>query len=30
MQTKICSKCGIEKEVCEFYKHSKNPNIYRG
>lgn len=30
MQTKICSKCKIEKEVCEFYKHSKNPNIYRG
>ena len=30
MQTKICSKCQEEKEVCEFYKHSKNPNIYRG
>lgn len=30
METKICSKCKEEKEVCEFYKHSKNPNIYRG
>ena len=30
METKICSKCKIEKEVCEFYKHSRNPNIYRG
>jgi hypothetical protein len=30
MTTKICSKCKEEKEVCEFYKHSKNPNIYRG
>jgi hypothetical protein len=30
MGTKICSKCKEEKEVCEFYKHSKNPNIYRG
>ena len=30
MKTKICSKCREEKEVCEFYKHSKNPNIYRG
>lgn len=30
MEKKICSKCQKEKEVCEFYKHSKNPNIYRG
>jgi hypothetical protein len=30
MEKKICSKCQEEKEVCEFYKHSKNPNIYRG
>ena len=30
METKICSKCKEEKDVCEFYKHSKNPNIYRG
>ena len=29
METKICSKCKIEKEVCEFYKHNRNPNIYR-
>jgi hypothetical protein len=29
MGTKICSKCKEEKEVCEFYKHSKNPKIYR-
>lgn len=29
MEKKICSKCGIEKGVCEFYKNSKNPNIYR-
>jgi hypothetical protein len=30
MEKKICSKCKEEKEVCEFYRHSKNPNIYRG
>lgn len=30
MEKKICSKCKEEKEVCEFYKHSKTPNIYRG
>jgi len=30
METKICSKCKEEKKVCEFYKNSKNPNIYRG
>jgi hypothetical protein len=30
MEKKICSKCKLEKDVCEFYKHSKNPNIYRG
>jgi hypothetical protein len=24
MKTKICSKCKIEKEVCEFYKKSVN------
>jgi hypothetical protein len=29
METKVCSKCGIEKEVCEFYKNNKNPNLYR-
>ena len=29
METKVCSKCGIEKEVCEFYKNPKNPNLYR-
>jgi len=30
METKVCSKCKEEKEVCEFYKHSRNPRIYRG
>ena len=30
MEKKICSKCKLEKDVCEFYKHSKYPNIYRG
>ena len=30
METKICNKCKEEKNVCEFYKNSKNPNIYRG
>jgi hypothetical protein len=30
MQTKICSKCGLKKQVSEFYKNAKNPNIYRG
>ena len=30
MEKKICRKCKLEKDVCEFYKHSKNPNIYRG
>jgi len=29
MKKKICSKCKVEKDVCEFYKHSKKPNIYR-
>ena len=29
MLTKICSKCKEEKEVCEFYKNNKNPNLYR-
>lgn len=30
MEKKICSKCKIEKEVCEFYKKNKNSNLYRG
>jgi len=30
MKTKICSKCKEEKDVCEFYKNNKNPNLYRG
>ena len=30
METKICGKCSVEKNVCEFYKHNRNPNIYRG
>lgn len=29
MITKICSKCEQEKEVCEFYKNNRNPNLYR-
>jgi len=29
MEKKICSKCKEEKELCEFYKHSKTPNRYR-
>lgn len=29
MEQKICSKCKIEKEVCEFYISSKNSNNYR-
>jgi hypothetical protein len=29
MEKKICTKCNEEKEFCEFYKCSKNPNIYR-
>jgi len=30
MERKICSKCKIEKDVCEFYKNNKNPKAYRG
>lgn len=30
MEKKICSKCSVMKDVCEFYKHNRNPNIYRG
>jgi hypothetical protein len=30
MEKKICSKCKEEKEVCEFYKNTKNPSKYRG
>lgn len=29
MQTKVCSKCGIEKEICEFHKCSKTLCGYR-
>jgi hypothetical protein len=29
METKICNKCGIEKEVCEFYKKPKKENEVR-
>jgi hypothetical protein len=29
METKVCSKCGIEKEVCEFYKNPKKENEIR-
>ena len=29
MEKKICSRCGVEKEVCEFYKTSKTPTLYR-
>lgn len=24
METKVCSKCGIEKPITEFYKHGRN------
>jgi hypothetical protein len=27
METKVCSKCGIEKEVCEFNKKSVNKGV---
>jgi len=30
METKICSKCKIEKEVCEFYKHTNSKDGFRG
>jgi len=26
METKVCSKCGVEKEVCEFYNSTKSLN----
>jgi len=29
MEKKICSKCKIEKEVCEFYSHPKKENSVR-
>lgn len=29
MEKKICSKCKIEKEVCEFYKNPKKENEFR-
>ena len=29
MQTKICSKCKIEKNICEFHKCSKTKNGFR-
>lgn len=29
MEKKICSKCGVEKEVCEFYKISGSSIKYR-
>ena len=29
MQTKVCSKCKLEKDVCEFYKNSKKIGTYR-
>jgi hypothetical protein len=29
MQTKVCSKCKLEKDVCEFYKDSKKIGTYR-
>ena len=28
MQTKVCSKCKLEKDVCEFYKDSKKIGTY--
>lgn len=30
MERKTCAKCKIDKDVCEFYKHSKKLNSYRG
>jgi hypothetical protein len=30
MEKKICSKCKVEKDVCEFYKKNKYSNLYRG
>lgn len=30
MEKKICSKCKVEKDVCEFYKNNRNPSKYRG
>jgi hypothetical protein len=30
MEKKICSKCKIEKDVCEFHKHSPSKNGVRG
>jgi len=29
MQTKICSKCKIEKDICEFHKQKSNKSGYR-
>ena len=29
METKVCSKCGIEKPFCEFYKRNDNKSGYR-
>jgi hypothetical protein len=29
MKTKKCSKCGVEKELCEFHKQSSNKTGYR-
>jgi len=29
METKVCSKCGIEKQICEFYKRNDTKNGYR-
>jgi len=29
METKVCSKCGIEKSINEFYKYKKNKDGYR-
>ena len=30
MEKKICSKCKVEKDVCEFYTNPKNKLEYRG
>ena len=29
METKICSKCGIEKELCEFCKDKSKKTGYK-
>jgi len=30
MNTKVCSKCNVEKEICEFHKHKPSKDGVRG